>query len=324
MNKETPLVSVIIPNYNYARYLKQRIESVLNQTFSDFELILLDDASKDESVDILESYRVNEHVTKIVVNDRNTGSPFRQWLKGITLARGKYVWIAEADDCANSLFLETCVKWMESNAGSAICYTGSILFNAEGQEEKRDVNHWGKRERKEASVFNGNEYAMYNLYWKNYIINASAVLFRRDYALNLASSAWADMRYCGDWLFWFGLSLQGAVIEVYRSLNFFRQHGAKATTASRRIGEGIKEDAQVVMEMERQLTNIPSYKKRLRRGLLYRKVKRMSLDDDIKQELYDYLSNTLNSSMSDYYLERRNQVLRLLLPHLLTAKRERL
>lgn len=324
MNKETPLVSVIIPNYNYARYLKQRIESVLNQTFSDFELILLDDASKDESVDILESYRVNEHVTKIVVNDRNTGSPFRQWLKGITLARGKYVWIAEADDCANSLFLETCVKWMESNADSAICYTGSILFNAEGQEEKRDVNHWGKRGIKEASVFNGNEYAKYNLYWKNYIINASAVLFRRDYALNLVSSAWADMRYCGDWLFWFGLSLQGAVIEIYRSLNFFRQHGAKATTASRRVGDGIKEDAAILIEMEKCLPNLPIYKKRLRRGLLYRKLKRMYLPKDIEKELCEYLDNILETSISDYYLERRNQLLRLFLPNLITAKRERL
>lgn len=55
-------VSVIVPNYNYARYLPMRIESILNQTFTDFELILLDDASTDESVSVLEKYRNNKHV----------------------------------------------------------------------------------------------------------------------------------------------------------------------------------------------------------------------------------------------------------------------
>ena len=61
-------VSVIVPNYNYARYLPMRIESILNQTFTDFELILLDDASTDESVSVLEKYRNNKHVSRIVVN----------------------------------------------------------------------------------------------------------------------------------------------------------------------------------------------------------------------------------------------------------------
>ena len=56
-------VSVIVPNYNYARYLPMRIESILNQTFTDFELILLDDASTDESVSVLEKYRNNKHVS---------------------------------------------------------------------------------------------------------------------------------------------------------------------------------------------------------------------------------------------------------------------
>ena len=77
-------VSVIVPNYNYARYLPMRIESILNQTFTDFELILLDDASTDESVSVLEKYRNNKHVSHIVVNEQNTGSPVQQWMKGIS------------------------------------------------------------------------------------------------------------------------------------------------------------------------------------------------------------------------------------------------
>lgn len=61
-------VSVIVPNYNYARYLPIRLESILNQTFKDFELILLDDASTDNSIQILENYRNHPNVSQLVVN----------------------------------------------------------------------------------------------------------------------------------------------------------------------------------------------------------------------------------------------------------------
>lgn len=319
-----PLVSVIVPNYNYAGYLKQRIESILNQTFSDFELILLDDASTDNSKEILESYRNCPCVSCIDYNVQNSGSPFVQWMKGIMLARGKYVWIAEADDCAEPDFLETCLRYAESEEDTAICYVGSFLFDAEGRVNQKDVNHWGSRTKRGASTFSGCNYAIHNLYWKNYIINASAVLFRREYALEISSSPFVKMRYCGDWLFWFELAIQGKVIEVYRVLNYFRQHTAKATVASRRLGEGVREDAQILSQMEKKLTSLSVYKKRLRRGLLYRKVKRMGLDTTIEQEVLASINDLLQSSISDYHLERRNQILRIFCPWLLTAQRDRL
>ena len=102
-----PKVSVIVPNYNYARYLKARIDSILNQTFQDFELILLDDCSTDNSAEVLEGYRTHPLVAHLVVNTQNTGSPFAQWFRGIGLAQGEYIWIAESDDLAEPTFLET-------------------------------------------------------------------------------------------------------------------------------------------------------------------------------------------------------------------------
>ena len=192
-------VSVIVPNYNYARYLPQRIESILNQTFQDFELILLDDASTDGSRAILERYWDNPHVTRLVVNETNTGSPFRQWMKGILLSRGKYVWVAEADDVARPDFLETCVRLAEAHADTSICYAGSQLIDEEGTVQHRDINHWGRRARREHAYFQGSAFAEHNLYWKNYTVNASGILFRREYALRLAQSDFLRMRYCGDW-----------------------------------------------------------------------------------------------------------------------------
>ncbi len=81
-----PAVSVIVPNYNHGRYLTERLESIFNQTFRDFEVILLDDASTDNSLEVIERYRGHAGV-RIVPGAENSGSTFKQWLKGIDLAR---------------------------------------------------------------------------------------------------------------------------------------------------------------------------------------------------------------------------------------------
>lgn len=101
-----PLVSIIIPNYNHARFLDERMQSVLGQTYQNFEVIILDDRSTDNSREVIEKYRSNPKVRKILFNDTNSGSPFRQWKKGMELASGEIVWIAESDDHCEDTFLE--------------------------------------------------------------------------------------------------------------------------------------------------------------------------------------------------------------------------
>src|ERR1700751_6274658 len=108
-----PTVTIIVPNYNHARFLRKRIDSILNQTFQDFELILLDDCSTDESRSILSSYASDPRVT-IEFNEENSGSTFRQCNKGVRLARGKYVWIAESDDYADERLLERLVAILDA------------------------------------------------------------------------------------------------------------------------------------------------------------------------------------------------------------------
>lgn len=323
--EKNPFISVIVPNYNYAQYLSLRIESILNQTFTDFELILLDDASTDESVSVLENYRHDKHVSHIVINEQNTGSPFKQWMKGILLSRGKYIWIAEADDLAKPDFLETCVHSMQEAKDVSICYTGSLLIDSNGQISRKDVNHWGHRTSKTNACFDGTLYATHNLYWKNYIINASGAIFSRSKAITLLDSSFQRMRYCGDWLFWFEMSMKGQVIEIYKNLNYFRQHPAKVTENSRKAGEGVKEDILIVKHMEDALGNrLNYYKKLLRHGLLYRKIRRLPISRKQKAPLYQNLRSTLHSGFMEYLIERSNQYQRLLMPTLITSQRDRL
>jgi len=88
-------VSVIVPNYNHAEFLKQRIESILNQTYTDFELIMLDDFSTDNSSEIIDDFTARFLNIRSYYNKDNSGSPFAQWDLGVNLAKGEFIWIAE-------------------------------------------------------------------------------------------------------------------------------------------------------------------------------------------------------------------------------------
>ena len=102
-------ISVIVPNYNYGRFLYQRIYSILNQNYKIFELIILDDKSKDNSMEIIENIvnRINKYIdVRLIKNDVNSGNAFNQWQKGLEMAHGDYVWICEADDYCKKNFLK--------------------------------------------------------------------------------------------------------------------------------------------------------------------------------------------------------------------------
>lgn len=95
------LVSVIVPNYNHAQYLDIRLKSILAQTYTDFEIIILDDNSIDNSKEIIKRYEKDVHISHIICNKTNSGSPFIQWNRGFQYAKGDLIWIAESDDCCS-------------------------------------------------------------------------------------------------------------------------------------------------------------------------------------------------------------------------------
>jgi len=127
------LVSVIIPNYNHSKYLQQRIDSVLNQSFQDFELIILDDCSTDDSKQRIESYRRHPKLSQIVYNDQNSGSTFLQWDKGLRLAKGDYIWIAESDDLVELNFLHEAINVLKTNNKIGIFQSGSYLIDKDSK-----------------------------------------------------------------------------------------------------------------------------------------------------------------------------------------------
>ncbi len=218
-----PKVSVIVPNYNHAPYLEQRIESIINQTYQDFELILLDDCSTDNSVEVLKRYATHPKVSHFVVNTQNSGSTFRQWDKGINLAKGEWIWIAESDDWAEKEFLE---RMMESIAKEqknvSICFSNSYLSDKDsvvGDIYDKDFELYVN----DFSII-GKHLVDKHMPYQNIIPNASAVLFKKAYFPKDLINDLTAFKINGDWFLWINLLLKGNCVFVSKPLNYFRRH----------------------------------------------------------------------------------------------------
>ena len=220
-----PAVSVIVPNYNHARFLKQRMDSILNQTFQDFELILLDDCSTDNSRSILSSYASDPRV-RLEFNEKNSGSPFKQWNKGVRLARNEYVWIAESDDYAGARLLERLVSILATNPDVVLAYCRSWLLTegdriaAHGDDYLRyiDPHRWSRD-----YCVDGREECRSYFVRANPVTNASSVVFRKS-VYDKVDGAPETFRLCGDWKLWAAMALNGKIAYSSEPLNYFRSH----------------------------------------------------------------------------------------------------
>lgn len=249
-------VSVIIPNYCHARFLNRRIDSVLNQTYGDFEVIILDDCSTDNSRDIIETYRHHPRVSHIVYNEKNSGSTFIQWDKGFELAQGEYIWIAESDDEAAPTFLEECVGQLEKHPSATIAFSDCLFVDENTRdlcEPKLQLSFRLSDKNLDTpyTLFNGRAFINHRMFYQNYIMNASMVVFRKEARPH--DFAYKCYRYVGDWLFWVGILLQGDAVYVDKPLDYFRQHGKNTTSKSIATGNNYKEMAHLMQDICRQV-----------------------------------------------------------------------
>lgn len=245
-----PLVSVIVPNYNHHLYLEERIESILAQEYQDFELILLDDCSPDNSVEIFERYRSNPKVSHICVNTQNSGSTFKQWEKGISLARGEYIWIAESDDSADPRLLGSIVKGLKRNPSAVLGFCTTLEVDSKGKPLRMCMEDYPN---KFCTLHNGKEFIRKKMLYLNSIVNASAVVFKKD-LWEKVDKEFTSYRLCGDWVFWIEVMRHGDVVWVHRRYNYFRKHSEEVTPRALKEGVNFKEMSEMIAYMQRNLS----------------------------------------------------------------------
>ena len=219
-----PAVSVIVPSFNHAPFLERRLRSIEAQTYRDFEVLVLDDASTDDSPGLLDRYARTG--LRVDYRTSNSGSPFRQWNRGVGLTTAPLVWIAESDDEADPRLLETLVDRLDRSDRCGLAYCQSLCIDADGRihgtaaqwTADLDPGRWNAD-----YVNSGRDECARLLAVTNTIPNASAVVFRRE-VFARAGGAPDDMRLAGDWMTWLRMLLVSDITYTAEPLNRHRSH----------------------------------------------------------------------------------------------------
>ena len=223
-------ISVIIPNYNYAKYLKKRVKIIEKQTYPIYELIILDDCSTDDSRKVIDKLAKKYKIKKIY-NEENSKCVFKQWKKGIQAATGDLIWIAEADDQADKTFLENLVKQFEDK-DVVLAFSDSKQINERGRVIRKscsDLADEHKDGRYEKDYVNDGKKEITNyLIVKNYIYNASGVLIKND-NYDIILDECTKFKLAGDWNFYLRVLEKGKIAYVAKPLNYHRIHTNSVT-----------------------------------------------------------------------------------------------
>ena len=132
-----PLVSVIVPSYNHAKYVEETIISIMNQTYKNIELIVIDDGSKDDSVFILKNLNKLYDFTLITRENKGLCETLNE---AISISKGKYIAVCASDDVYLEHKIKTQVDFMENNSNFALCYSKVISFNDKGEKKYTKAN----------------------------------------------------------------------------------------------------------------------------------------------------------------------------------------
>lgn len=255
-------LSVIVPNYNYERFMFQRIYSILNQEYKIHELIILDDCSTDNSRDLIDQIvkELSGYINiRKVYNETNSGTAFKQWEKGYNLTTGDYVWIAEADDYCDKKMIKSLMKYIEKDNDIVLGYVDTSYINTYGVRTLKSIKpeidiqktgHW------DHDFINDGKDEIKNYCYLNCTIAnvSSCVIKKGNYEDYFKESG--CFKQAGDWLFYVNVIKNGKILFVNKPYNYYRVHGSNVTSTTKKekhISE-IKKIHDIIKE-EFKLTN---------------------------------------------------------------------
>jgi len=230
-------VSVVVPNYNYAQYLEQRLSSIYSQNYPVYEVVLLDDGSDDKSIDVAESVAKRAgRKLRVIQSAINSGSVYAQWKHAAQVARAELLWIAEADDSADPNFLTVLSNEFTENTAMAFCDSKQIGVN--GEHLSNSYQHYFATV--DAGLFSqsfkieGRNFAARAMAVRNVVINVSGVLWDKTKLAQCFVTVGDELlnyQLAGDWRIYLELlNLDGiSMAFVAEALNTHRRHGSSLT-----------------------------------------------------------------------------------------------
>lgn len=217
MNSYSPLVSVYITNYNYERFIEESIESVFSQSMVDWELIIIDDGSTDNSKEIIERYRANEKVT--IIYQQNKGLNITNNV-AMRVARGKYLMRLDADDYLAPDALEKMTSILEADDELGLVFPDYFYVDAEGHITGEEKRH---NFEKEVSLY-------------DQPAHGACTMIRLSFLKKIGG--YNESFTCQDgYDLWLKFITHYSVRNVTEPLFYYRRHGSNLTTNEERILE---------------------------------------------------------------------------------------
>ncbi len=229
-------VSVVVPSCDYGRFMEARLASIFRQSYPVAEVVVLDDASVDDSVAVAERTAAAwGRQIRLERRERRSGSVFAQWQRAAETATGEWLWIAEADDGAEPDLLSALAEAAGRARDPVLAFCDSRAIDEAGATLWADHKpYYGPGTLEADALFEGAAFLRTHMAERNLILNASAVLWRRTELLAALRRCAAELRrfrVAGDWrVYAEALSRPGAqVAYVSRALNHHRRHPGSVT-----------------------------------------------------------------------------------------------
>jgi glycosyltransferase involved in cell wall biosynthesis len=226
----SPTVSFVIPCYNLAHFLPECVNSILAQTYLDFEVLIMDDCSPDDTEAIVRAFQ-DPRIT-YVRNESNLGA-LRNYNEGIRLSRGKYVWLISADDYLKVPYvLQRYVDLMEANRRVGFTFCPAIAVIDGKETGLVHYSSYGDRD----AVIAGRIFLRTLLYHN--LVVAPAAMARREYYEKISyflidpvcDGLPIDMIWGGDWHLWCMFALHGDVGYFAEPMICYREHDLSSTS----------------------------------------------------------------------------------------------
>ena len=250
-NANKPIVSVVMANYNYARFINDAISSVISQSFENFELIVVDDCSKDSSVGIIKDWMKKDIRIKAIFHKKNKGIA-KTFNDGIMYANGKYIFLMASDDMLKKNTLERCLNVF--NKLNSEKY-GAILFDAEviDAENKKTGLLFSDIHRKPSKI-KGNFFK--DLLKGNFIMTG---MLKRNLITKFRIYFNENLKHLNDWLFWLDLSYVSDFYYIEEPLYYYRVHDSNSSLDK----DGYCEDIAKIYNIIEQRYKLDKYSKNI-------------------------------------------------------------
>jgi glycosyltransferase involved in cell wall biosynthesis len=215
------MVSICIPTYNGESYIKSAIESVLAQSYTNLELIIIDDASTDRTEEIVKEF--NDNRIRFLRNNGNIGM-VPNWNFCLDNANGQYIKILCHDDILAENCIEECVNIFEKHSDLSIVFSSTKIVNTQGRTIIR------RRPYQSDLHLDGLETARKSFRLKNLYGEPSNVLFKKA-SMEAVGHFEEGLCYSIDWHYWIMLSLVGNAFYIDQDLTSFRVSQTSATSS---------------------------------------------------------------------------------------------